>query len=63
MIRDIATEIIDLIRDGRGLEKELVNKPNIEIQKIIEIILKMLNNLFYKDIIVNLNNIISLIII
>ena len=39
MIRDIATEIIDLIRDGKGLEKELVNKPNIEIQKIIEIIL------------------------
>ncbi len=40
MIKDIALEILNLIKDNEGLNKyELYTKPNIQVQKIIELIL------------------------
>lgn len=40
MIKDVALEILNLIKENEGLNKyELYTKPNIQVQKIIELIL------------------------
>ena len=39
MIRNTATEILNLIKNNEGIEKDVIFNPDIELEKLIEIIL------------------------